>query len=227
MDQDAAASRVSAPRLVFFDLDGTIARHDTLLPYVARFLLRRPWRWWRLVGVLPALLVFCVGRGDRGELKGAVIHAAMAGLSREQIEAWNARLLPGMLGSGLFPGALAAIEAHRRSGDHLVLMSASVDLYVPEIGRRLGFHTTVCSQVAWTSEGLLDGRLRSTNCRDAEKARWFRQLAADFPDRPTAAYGNSASDIPHMLLATRAVMVNPSSTLRAHTEARGIDCVRW
>jgi hypothetical protein len=68
---DAAAHAEAAPRLVFFDLDGTVARHDTLLPYVARYLLPRPWRWWRLAGVLAPLLGFVLGRGDRGALKGA------------------------------------------------------------------------------------------------------------------------------------------------------------
>jgi len=211
---------------VFFDLAGTVARRDTLLPYVARYLLPRPWRWWRLAGVLAPLLGFAVGRGDRGELKGALIRAALGGASARDIEAWNSRFLPGLLARGLFPGALAAIESHRRHGDHLVLMSASVDLYVPEIGRRLGFDETICSGVAWTADRL-DGRLRTANRRDEEKARCFRNAAGGHPGKSTVAYGNSASDLPHMVLASRAVMVNPSPTLRARAEVHGIECVRW
>lgn len=226
MHQDAAARAEPAPRLVFFDLDGTVARHDTLLPYVARYLLSRPWRWWRLAGVLVPLCGFAVGRGDRGALKGALIRAGLGGASARDVDAWNARFLPGLLENGLFPGALAAIERHRRQGDHLILMSASVDLYVPEIGRRLGFHETICSGVAWTA-GRLDGRLRTANRRDEEKARCFRAAAGEHPGKATVAYGNSASDLPHMVLATRAVMVNPSPALRARAEARGIECVSW
>ncbi len=226
MHQEAAARAGQAPRLVFFDLDGTVARRDTLLPYVARYLLARPWRWWRLARVLPPLLGFALGRGDRGALKGALIHAGMGGATSREIDAWNSRFLPGLLAHGLFPGALAAIESHRRQGDRLVLMSASVDLYVPEIARRLGFDETICSGVAWAS-GRLDGRLRTANRRDEEKARCFRAALVEHPGIATVAYGNAASDLPHMVLANHAVMVNPSPALRAQAEAHGIKCVSW
>jgi phosphatidylglycerophosphatase C len=188
MLQQAAALDAPARQLVFFDLDGTVARRDTLLPYVLRYLWPRPWRWWRLVVVLPPLAGFVLGRGDRGALKGALIRAGLGGASASQIDAWNARFLPGLLANGLFPGAIAAIERHRRSGDHLVLMSASVDLYVPEIARQLGFDETICSGVAWVDDRL-DGRLQTANRRDEEKARCFRAAAAARPGTTTVAYG--------------------------------------
>ena len=214
------------PRLVFFDLDGTISRRDTLLPYVAGFLLRRPWRAWRLLAVLPPLAAFAFGRGDRGALKGELIRAGLGGASREEVAAWSERFLPRLFARGLHADALAAIETHRLAGDHLVLMSASVDLYVPEIGRRLGFHETVCSGTRWQGERL-DGRLATPNRRDEEKARCFRELAVHHPGVDTVAYGNTASDLPHMQLATRAVMVNPAAALRHHCAAQGIEVVRW
>jgi HAD superfamily hydrolase (TIGR01490 family) len=226
MPAHAAAHADPARRLVFFDLDGTVARRDTLLPYVLRYLLPRPWRWWRLAAVLPPLIGFALGRGDRGVLKGSLIRAGLGGASTGEIERWNARFLPGLLSQGLFPGALAAIEAHRRHGDYLVLMSASVDLYVPEIARRLGFDETICSGVNWV-DGRVDGRLRTANRRDEEKARCFVAAAAAHPGMATVAYGNSASDLPHMRLAGEAVMVNASPALRARSEAAGIECVRW
>lgn len=214
------------PCLVFFDLDGTISRRDTLLPYVTGYVLRRPWRAWRLLAVLPQLAAFVAGRGDRGSLKGALIHAGMGGASPEEIALWTEAFLPRLLAGGLHPDAVAAIEAHRRAGDHLVLMSASVDLYVPEIARRLGFSEAVCSGVRWDADRL-DGRLATPNRRDEEKARCFREIAARHPGTATVAYGNTASDLPHMLLADRAVMVNPRASLRARCETASIETVRW
>ena len=43
--------------------------------------------------------------------------------------------------------ALAALQVHRAAGDHLVLLSASPDLYVPLIGRLLGFERTLCTEI--------------------------------------------------------------------------------
>ena len=55
----------------------------------------------------------------------------------------------------------------------------------------------------------------------------FRELAARHPGAATVAYGNTASDLPHMLLADRAVMVNPHAGLRAQCAAADIETVRW
>ena len=94
-------------RLVFFDLDGTISRRDTLLPYVSGFLLRHPWRAWRLVALLPALAAFTFGERDRGRLKGALIHAGMGGASHDEVARWTARFLPrGLFGIGYWYGVL-------------------------------------------------------------------------------------------------------------------------
>ena len=51
--------------LALFDLDGTITRRDTLLPYVAGFLLRHPARLARLPRLLPALARLLRRRADR------------------------------------------------------------------------------------------------------------------------------------------------------------------
>jgi phosphatidylglycerophosphatase C len=220
--------------LAVFDLDGTITRHDSMLPFVFGYLLRHPWRSLRLPLVLPALAHFMVTR-DRGALKGALLHAAMGGLRRATVEAWAKRFVTLLLRRGLFAAALEAIAVHRRAGDHLVLMSASVDCYVPLVAEALGFDEVISSPVRWRADGRLDGRLTSANVRGTEKVRQFRALLARLTPAASVAYGNSTADLPHMVLATRAVYVNGTqrslpdgatritiahwhATHRAHTE---------
>ncbi len=165
-------------QLVFFDLDGTISRRDTLVPYLFGFMIRHPWRLPRLLLALPAAFQFLVQR-DRGALKGALIHAVMGRVKPADVAAWTAAFVPRLVERGLFADALRAIEAHRCAEDHLVLMSASVDLYVPDIGKALGFSETVCSRVRWEGDRL-DGRLSGANCRDLEKARIFATSGCAF-----------------------------------------------
>jgi phosphatidylglycerophosphatase C len=214
------------PKLVFFDLDGTITHRDTLVPFVLRCAARHPVRALRLAGVLPALLRYLLGRADRGELKGALLRAALGGMTREQIAAWTREFVPQLLARGVFRDALTAVRAHLEAGDHLVLMSASVDLYVPDIGRALGFHETVCSRVRWSGDRL-DGRLDGPNCRDLEKARQLERIAPRFPGRLIVAYGNSAPDLDHLRLATRAVLVNAPPRLRERAAALPVCFVHW
>jgi phosphoserine phosphatase len=137
------------PQLVVFDLDGTITRRDTLAGYVFGFAWRRPWRLLGYLGIVPTLLRFALRRADHGELKGRLIRAVMGGASQDDIRTWTAIWVPRLIAHGVFPEALAAIAQHRAAGDRLVLMSATVDLYVPELAAALGFDAHVCSQVAW------------------------------------------------------------------------------
>jgi HAD superfamily hydrolase (TIGR01490 family) len=213
-------------QLVFFDLDGTITRRDTLLGYVLGAMLRRPWRLPRLLGVLPTLWKYVRGRVDRGELKGRLIHCALGGLQRQTLERWTAQYVPRLLARGVFTDARYAIEAHRSQQDHLVLMSASVDLYVPAIGRALGFTETVCSAVRWDGDRL-DGRLDGPNCRDERKAAIVRQYRERFPQARSIAYGNSTPDLLHLDLVDQGWCVNARSALRAECERRRITVIDW
>ncbi len=76
-------------QLAIFDLDGTITRHDTLVPYVFGYLRGHPWRFPRLLAVLPALLRFAMDR-DRGELKSALIRRVLGNVTRSLIDEWTA-----------------------------------------------------------------------------------------------------------------------------------------
>jgi phosphatidylglycerophosphatase C len=214
-----------APALALFDLDGTITRHDTLLPFLAGYLLRHPWRLPRLLQAVPAMVRFPIDR-DHGALKGALIHAALGGLARAHLEAWSARFVQRLLAGGLYAEALAAIAQHRARGDRLVLMSASPDLYVPRIARALGFDQCVCTQLAWRADGRLDGRLAAPNCRGEQKRRCLEALIARERPQCVIAYGNAGSDLPHLRLAQQAFLVNARPGLLRGSEDT-IQPLRW
>jgi phosphatidylglycerophosphatase C len=212
--------------LAVFDLDGTITRHDTLFPYVHGFLHRHPLRAPGVLEVVPALLAFAAGSRDHGALKAAFIRGTLGGCTRAQLDAWTAHFVPRLLAHGLFADARAAIEQHRGSGDALVLMSASVDLYVPAIARALGFSECICTAVRWDGD-LLDGSLAGPNRRGPEKARCLEALRVRYPQMPITAYGNAASDLEHLRLADDAVLVNGSARARRDAAAAGIRTVTW
>lgn len=212
--------------LVVFDLDGTISRHDTLLAYLTGFLRRNARRWPRVLLSLPALLGFITGFVGRGQLKAALMKAALGGCSRTVINDWTQAYVTELLAGGVFAGALSVVETHRRKADVLVLMSASPDLYVPEIARRLGFTETICTGVRWRGERL-DGELTTANCQGEEKARCFATLRSRYPQISTVAYANSASDLAHLKLADAACLVNAPPALRRKAERLQIRCVTW
>jgi phosphatidylglycerophosphatase C len=178
------------------------------------------------LGVVPALLRFAIGKADHGELKGALLHCALGGLSREYLAAWTACYVPRLIRGGMFAEGLAEVSRHREAGHHLVLMSATVDLYVPAIAEGLGFDEWVCSRVRWHGDRL-DGRLDGPNIRDREKAQCLRTLIARFPRRRIMGYGNSRPDLAHLRLVDKAVLVNAGARLRQAAADLPVDFKTW
>jgi phosphatidylglycerophosphatase C len=216
------------PAVALFDLDGTLTRRDTLLPFLAGYIARHPARLLRLWQLVPALIEFAMGGGrDRGRLKSRFIRAVMGGEGRAAIDAWSESFVLALkTRQGFLAPALATLEVHRAAGDHLVLLSASPDLYVPRIGRLLGFERTLCTEVLWHGDRL-DGALKTRNRRGEEKARCLEWLRTQYPGLPIAAYGNSGSDLAHMKRADRAVLVNASAAARRSAARAGIPAADW
>jgi len=107
-----------------------------------------------------------------------------------------------------------------------VLLSASPDLYVPRIGRQLGFEKTLCTEIAWAADRL-DGTLLTPNRRGEEKRRCLEALRREYPGLPVVAYGNSGSDLPHMIDAERALLVNADGAARRAANRAGIAVGDW
>jgi phosphatidylglycerophosphatase C len=211
--RNPAEGGAASPWIALFDLDGTLTWRDTLLPFLLGYTVRRPHRalgLWRL----PLALGRYWRDRDRGALKSSLIRMLMHDEKRSVVDAWAQDFVVGLKPKQRFrPVALAVVEAHRAAGDHLVLLSASPDLYVPRIGQMLGFERTLCTELEWQGERL-DGRLKTPNRRGEEKVHCLARLRAQYPDSPVIAYGNSASDIDHLREADRALLVNADSAAR-------------
>lgn len=212
--------------IAVFDLDGTITRHDTLVHFLVGFAARHPGRALGLWRSPVALGRFLAGTGDRGELKASLIRYLLGGMDRASIGRWAdefcSETMPGLLN----PGAGQAIESHRAQGHRLVLLSASVDLYVPRIGEKLGFHSVLCTELTWRNEHL-ESRLASPNRRGEEKLACLRHLRALHPGARITAYGNTASDLPHLMEADTGCLVNAPAALRAKARALNLAYQDW
>lgn len=211
--------------IAFFDLDGTITHRDTLFPLVLRHLSQRPLRLLRLVLLLPAVVRFAFDR-DRGLLKQSLLRTTLRGVSRAELQQTSQAFVTDIIRTRCFSEALATVRRHREQGHYLVLMSASVDFYVPEFGRQLGFDQVISTGVAWNGD-VLDGTLTTPNRRDEEKSRCLLAVVAERNDTHTFAYGNSDSDLPHLKLARHGLLVNGNMSARRAAAAQGVPTAEW
>jgi phosphatidylglycerophosphatase C len=226
LKQKKDSSTGNQPWVALFDLDGTLTWHDSLAPFLLGFLARRPYKALKLWRLPIALWRYWQDR-DRGELKSRMIRMIMGGERRAVIDAWAETFVRSLKPKHRFrPLALDVLEAHRAAGDHLVLLSASPDLYVPLIGRLLGFERTLCTEVVWR-EDRLDGRLKTANRRGEEKLRCVTWLREQYPAHLIIAYGNSASDLDHMRETDRALLVNGNDAARRLAAKWNIAVSNW
>jgi len=213
-------------RVTIFDLDGTLTWHDSFLRFILGYLRLNPLRILRSWHLPAVLLRYFIGGVDRGLLKQSVIQIFMRGDSRDEIDSWAREFAARVVKHGCRPAALSALEKHREAGDFLVLLSASPSLYVPRIADLLRVDRVICTNVAFDGD-ILRGDLTTPNRRGEEKSRCLAGLRLEFPAATFTAYGNSASDLPHLRAVDHAVLVNAAAFARHQAKRSNISTAEW
>ena len=175
-----------------FDFDGTITRKDTLGPFLAHFVgLGRMAR--AAVPHAHRLGGAAIGRVDRDLAKERYFVSLLAGRPTAELEAAGAAYAARVLEKAPFnPAVVERMDWHAEVGHEIVVISASLAVYVAPIVRALGAHATFATEVEVT-DGLLTGRLVDGNVRAATKvARLEGHLRGEAAE--VWAYGDSAGD---------------------------------
>lgn len=185
----------NATRLAIFDLDGTLVRGDSFLPYLASY-ARRKGRLLPIVIVPFVVALYGLRVLKDRTAKQLLIRAFLRGELRSDIEAHTAWFLDRWVKSRLKAGVLERLVEHQRSGDQVVLVSASPDVYVRSIGRMLGCHATISTAVRFSGD-VCEGSLEGPNCKGVNKVEAMkRHLGGEIPPPGSCAYGDSSSDLP-------------------------------
>lgn len=180
------------PVVAAFDFDGTLVPGDSLLPFVWRAAGRR-----RFLNAVarhgPRVALATVAKvGNRDAAKAAFVSTALRGLPVSDLVASGVEFSH-RLESRLHPAALERIAWHRTQGHELVMISASLLLYLEPLANRLGFAAVLATALEVDSTGHLTGALDGLNVRGPEKvARLQRYLDGRRPQ--LWAYGDSAGD---------------------------------
>lgn len=199
-------SGFGAQPLAAFDLDGTLTRRDTLMPFLRRAVGRD--RAYRavLASSLPLARAVALGGAHRDRAKAAVLRRALAGFPRATLAEMAESYADHVVAQDLRPDVRARVDWHRTEGHELVLVSASPELYVAPIGRRLGFDEVLATRLEVGADDRLTGRLMGSNCRGPEKVARLREWRGDTLV-VTYAYGDSTGDREMLALAETPVKV--------------------
>lgn len=193
--------------LAAFDLDGTLTRRDTLIPFLRRAMGREKAYRAVLASSLPLARAVAFGGSHRDRAKEAFLRGLLAGVPRASLAEVAESYADHIVAHQLRSDVCARIDWHRSRGHELVLVSASPELYVVPIGRRLGFDEVLATRLEVDADDRLTGRLLGANCRGPEKVARLRQWRGE-AIALAFAYGDSEGDREMLGLATTAVKLN-------------------
>jgi phosphatidylglycerophosphatase C len=192
-----------------FDFDGTLTRRDTFTVFLARG-LGWPRFAWALLRCSPWLAGYALRLVPNNVAKGKLMQATLAGRSAAEMRDWTARWLAQDFPGQLREDAMARLAWHRDAGHCCVLVSASPDIYLPQVAQQLGFEALICTEMEVVGEGetrRLTGRMRTPNCHGEQKVVRLRAWAAarfgaaGLDGVTLYAYGDTSGDKPMLRLA--------------------------
>lgn len=183
------------PRVVAFDVDGTLTTRDCVVPFLRRIA--------GTVGLAaglarhPADLARGTVRRDRDLLKALAASAAFAGRSEPEVAAEGSDFAAEVAAERLRADTLQTLRTHREAGDMVVLVSASFEVYLRPLAALLGVDDALGARLA-VEDGVLTGTLDGPNCRGAEKVSrlhaWLDERTGGREAVTMIAYGDSAGD---------------------------------
>ena len=193
-----------------FDLDGTLTKGGSVfkwLRYVAGSVATFRSTLWRS-GPIAWGALRSGNAADRA--KESLFHAVLAGRKKNDVEELSRTFADEHLSNRVRPDVLDRLQWHLKNGHHVVIVSASPEMYVQKIAGQLGVHSAIGTKLATDPLDRLTGGYLGKNCRGEEKLRrlnlWIDQL--DLPgDSTIFAYGNSRGDRRMLSAATVAVDV--------------------
>ena len=187
--------------IVAFDFDGTLTWRDSFLAFLAWRSSSRRYAL-GLARLAPSALLFGV-RGDRGQLKAAVVREFLAGVPRSQLESDAAEFASKQALSLFRPDALRRWRQWQAEGARLVIVTASPEILVAPFARGLGARALIGTRLAFDADDKITGALDGPNCRGREKAERLKEaFGADI--RLEAAYGDSVGDREMLEMAAEA-----------------------
>ncbi len=98
------------------------------------------------------------------------------------------------------------IEWHQNQGHDIVIVSASLDVYVDAAARAIDIPHTLSTSLELDDAGRVTGRMLGGNCRGDEKVARLREHMGD-AQVELWAYGNSSGDDAMLALADHPVRV--------------------
>lgn len=186
------------PDLALFDFDGTITSTDTFTAFIHHAVKPRRLLLGKIL-LSPLVVGYKLGVVRGATIRTGVSNFGFFGRNEDDIRAagmsFSREVLPGVVR----PKMLQRIEWHKSRGDRVVVVSASLDVYLTDWCRSHGVEL-ICTELKF-SEGRTYGRYKRGDCSGSRKASWIRAQHDLSQYGEIYAYGDTKDDLEMLEMA--------------------------
>ncbi|MBR6754047.1 MAG: HAD-IB family hydrolase [Clostridia bacterium] len=197
-------------KLALFDFDGTLIKGDSIIAYLRLARHLKAVSLPRFLGILLRAPLYAVGLLSDAAYKTHSLQF-YAGLSPERKVALDRVFVDEVLLPNLFKQGMAALEAKKQEGYHVLLLSASTENYMQYVHEALETDGLVCTRLDENARVIL-------NCKGENKVTLLQeylkkqQLEADWDS--SCAFGDSKSDLAVLNMVGSPIIVNGKRKLK-------------
>ncbi len=205
-----------------FDLDQTLIPWDTQLLFCNYVLQKHPLRRLYLLTYLP-LLPFASFIGTQG-MKRAFLNYLWR-LSPKEIETMATSFVDSIFPHVFYPEMLEELKKQQESGRTVILSSASPEIWVKHIAKKLGISHYFGTEVETSPKVKLFPRIIGGNNKGANKLIKMKQLLPNGFDPSgkqklpnSHGFSDSHADLPMLNICHHVSIVNPTPKLQSASQ---------
>ncbi|MFV5490934.1 HAD family hydrolase [Acinetobacter sp. ASP199] len=196
------AQNQKSQALALFDFDGTLYPHDSFTGFIF-YVLKKRHIIWRGLKILPWITAYYLKLYPAHRMRPKLYSAMFKDVDIEIIQPLALQYANKVL-ENLDPTLFEQLKIHQQLGHKVILVSATIDLYLEIIAKALNVEL-ICSQVEIKS-GKLTGKYLTPDCSCLQKKLRVLEAINLADYEMIYAYGNSEEDEEMLSLAQQTYM---------------------
>lgn len=180
------------PQLHLCDFDGTLTRGDSLWQFLL-FTQSKPQLFWGGIQTFFQFLkLLLAGKWSNSTAKQALLASFFQGQSQASLQHLGQQFATEKIPASLRIELMESLQQAVKNGDTVVVVSASLDLWLRPFCRSNGFEL-LCTELEFV-DGVFVGRFATPNCNGIAKAHRIKEVYRLVDYSKILAYGNSKGD---------------------------------
>ena len=211
--------------VVIFDLDRTITRNGTFMPFLIYYACRQnPLRLLFLPVIIVLMLGYTLKLLDRKQLKSLMYGLIIGNPDKADLDRICTAFVDRTLDKHVYPEALYTIREWQNKNAHLILATASYDWMANVFAQRLKFDSVIATK-SITIDGKIIPGVDGDNCYGQAKLRMVTEAldliaTAGVKKQDIWFYTDHHTDIPLLKVCNHPVAVNASRRLMNWIKSR-------